>query len=261
MPILELNGQSIHYTDSCGPGPVIVLAPPLFLDTVHMEPLAGVLAEDSWRVVVFDTRGHGRTRFDGEPFDFEAGARDALALADALGVERAVFGGELLGAAVALHAALLDPNRVAGLLLIGPTARATDRGEISSLSIGVDMWVTDGPQAEFGRVADAAVGTGAVALMDRWRTAPRRQIRFAADAWLKRPAIADRLGEIICPAVVLHGRNELYIPLAHGQEVADRLGGSVAFEVIEGERQALSITHNPDTLTAVCRLMRQQFPG
>lgn len=261
MPNIEVNGQSIHYTDSGGPGPAIVLAPPLFLDTVHFEPLAGALAADGWRVVVFDTRGHGRTHFDGEPFAVDDGARDALALADALGIESAVFGGELFGATLALHAALLEPDRVAGLLLIGPTARATDRGEVTSLGVGVDMWINDGPKAEFGRVANSAAGADGVALMERWRATDRSQIQFAADAWLGRPSIEGKLGEIVCPAVVLHGRSELYIPLAHGQAVADGLGGPKLFEVVEGERQALSITHDPKTLDAARRLMRRLFPG
>lgn len=261
MPHIDVNGQSIHYTDSGGDGSAIVLSHPMFLDTIHLEPLAAVLAGNGYRVVTFDQRGHGATRFDGKPFAFQEVARDALGLASALGIERAVFGGELYSATMALHAALLEPDRVGGLLIVGPTARATDLGESISLGSGVDVWTNGGPQSdEFGRVAEAAAGPDSEALMDRWRKADWSQIRLVADAWLGRPSIEDRLAEIVCPAVVIHGRNEFYIPLEHGEYVAENLGGSVLFEVIEGEHQALSITRFPQTLDRVRELTRQLFP-
>ncbi len=235
MSNVEVNGQSIHYTDSGGDGPAVVLSHPLFLDTIHLEPLASVLADAGYRVVTFDQRGHGDTRFDGRS---EEGS-----------------------ATMALHTALLEPSRVCGLLVIGPTARATDVGEQISLSSGVDVWTHGGPQSdEFVRVAEAAAGPDSAALLDRWRKADWSQMRLVADAWLGRPSIEDRLAEITCPAVVIHGRNEFYIPLAHGEFVAQNLGGSVVFEVIEGSHQALSITRFDQTLDAVRELMRRQFP-
>ncbi|BAX98908.1 O-methylpimelyl-ACP methylesterase [Mycobacteroides stephanolepidis] len=261
MPHIDVNGQSIHYTDSGGDGPPMVLSHPMFLDTIHLEPLADALAGEGYRVVTFDQRGHGATRFDGKPFEFVEVARDALELAAALGIERAVFGGELYSAAMALHAALLEPERVAGLVLVGATARATDLGESISLGSGVDVWTSGGPQSdEFGRVAEAAAGPDSEALMDRWRKADWSQIRLVADAWLGRPSIEDRLSGITCPAVVIHGRNEFYIPLEHGEYVTENLGGPVLFEIIEGQHQALSITRFPETLAAVRSLSRQQFP-
>lgn len=261
MPNVEINGQSIHYTDSGGDGPPVVLSHPLFLDTVHLEPLASALADGGYRVVTFDQRGHGATRFDGKPFEFVEVARDALGLATTLGIERAIFGGELYSATMGLHAALLEPDRVAGLLLIGATARATDLGESRSLNSGVDVWTSGGPHSdEFGRVAEAAAGPDSDALMQRWREADWSQIRLIADAWLGRPNIENRLADIACPAVVIHGRNEFYIPLDHGEYVAQNLSGSVLFEIIEGEHQALSIVRFPETLESVRDLMRRQFP-
>lgn len=239
----------------------MVLSHPLFLDTVHLEPLASALAGEGYRVITFDQRGHGSTRSDGQPFDFVEVARDALGLASALGIGSAIFGGELYSATMALHAALLEPDRVAGLLLVGATARATDPGERISLSSGVDVWTHGGPQSdEFERVAEAAAGPDSAALLDRWRNADWSQMRVIADAWLGRPSIEDRLAQITCPAVVIHGRNEFYIPLEHGEFVAQNLGGSVLFDIIEGERQALSITRFAETLDRVRELSRQQFP-
>ncbi|MGH3724052.1 MAG: alpha/beta fold hydrolase [Mycobacterium sp.] len=263
MPSVSVNGQSLHYTDSGGDGPSIVLSHPMFLDAVHMAPLADTLAEEGYRVVTFDHRCHGETKFDGQPFPLIQCAKDALGLASALGIERATFAGELLSATIALHVALLEPERVAGLLLVGPTAYATDPGEIASLNVGLAQWKEFGPQAsEFARIAQAATGSSQAAadLMDRWRSADWRQVQVMADAWLDRAGITDNLGQITCPAVVIHGSSEFYIPLAHGRHVYENLGGPKSFGTVDRQFQALSIVQDPKTLDLVRGFMRDQFP-
>lgn len=263
MPSVSVNGQSFHYTDSGGDGPPILLSHPMFLDAVHMMPLANVLAADGYRVVAFDQRCHGDTRFDGRPFALTECAKDALGLASALGIERAIFAGELLSATIAMHAALLEPERVVGLLLIGATAYPTDPGEIASLSVGLAQWKESGPQAsEFARIAQAATGSSQAAadLMDRWRGTDWQQVQVMADAWLGRPGVTENLGGVTCPAVVVHGSSEFYIPLAHGHNVYENLGGPKRFGTVERQFQALSIVQDPQTLDLVRGLMRELLP-
>ena len=80
----------------------------------------------SVRAIALDQRGHGesdRPRDGYAPQDF---ARDALALMDSLGIERATFVGHSMGTFVAREAALAAPERVASLILIAPGA--TGRG-------------------------------------------------------------------------------------------------------------------------------------
>ncbi|HKA93463.1 MAG TPA: alpha/beta fold hydrolase [Acidimicrobiia bacterium] len=80
------------------------------------------------RVIRWDARGHGRSRGarDPEVYRWHNLARDLLALADDLGVDRFVAGGVSMGAATALHAAVQAPQRVLGLvLMLAPTAYET----------------------------------------------------------------------------------------------------------------------------------------
>lgn len=80
------------------------------------------------RVIRWDARGHGRSTGAPDPDDYRWPnlARDLLALADALGVDRFVGGGVSMGAATALHAAVQAPHRVIGLvLMLAPTAYET----------------------------------------------------------------------------------------------------------------------------------------
>jgi pimeloyl-ACP methyl ester carboxylesterase len=74
------------------------------------------------RLLRYDARGHGRseTTLDPAHYRWPELAQDLLSLADALDVERAVFGGLSMGCATALHAAAAAPERVRGLVLVAP---------------------------------------------------------------------------------------------------------------------------------------------
>lgn len=77
---------------------------------------------DIARVVTIDLPGHGRSAPPACPTIAAYGAA-ALDLLTALDLERAILVGHSLGAAAALEAALIAPERVAGLILVGAAAR------------------------------------------------------------------------------------------------------------------------------------------
>lgn len=88
-----------------------------------------------WEVIQVDARGHGESTGSPEPdvYRWPCLAADLLAVADALGHERFVAGGASMGAATALHAAVMAPERVAALVLvIPPTAWATRAEQAAS---------------------------------------------------------------------------------------------------------------------------------
>jgi len=80
--------------------------------------------ESRFRVVRWDARGHGESSGpdDPESYGLDNHARDELALADALGIDRFAVGGISMGAMTAIHVALLAPERVAALVLMLPGA-------------------------------------------------------------------------------------------------------------------------------------------
>lgn len=75
-------------------------------------------------VVRYDAVGHGRSAGSGDPTDHEwrSLGDDVLQLATRLGHERFVAGGTSMGAAAALFAALAEPERIRGLILLAPPA-------------------------------------------------------------------------------------------------------------------------------------------
>ena len=73
------------------------------------------LVKAGYRVVVIDSRGHGRSTRDARPFSYELMATDVAAVMDRLQVEKAGLVGWSDGACTALVLAAQAPSRVAGV--------------------------------------------------------------------------------------------------------------------------------------------------
>jgi len=98
-----------------GVGPHVVLLHPGALDLTVWDEMAAELAENN-HVVRFDARSHGESATahrDHHPLD------DLLRVLDALSINRAHLIGCSMGAVLAAEAAILAPQRVNALTLIG----------------------------------------------------------------------------------------------------------------------------------------------
>ena len=73
------------------------------------------LVENGYRVVVIDSRCHGRSTHDEKAFSYELMASDVVAVMDSLQISKAAFVGWSDGACTALVLAANRPERVAGV--------------------------------------------------------------------------------------------------------------------------------------------------
>lgn len=74
-----------------------------------------VLIERGYRVVVIDSRGHGRSTRDSQPYSYELMASDVLAVMNSLQIEKAALIGWSDGACTAMILGSLHPARVSGV--------------------------------------------------------------------------------------------------------------------------------------------------
>jgi pimeloyl-ACP methyl ester carboxylesterase len=190
---------------------------------------AGVNDRRSWRHAVerlgpqhrcvsYDMRGFGETTYDRE--DGWSPVADAVAVLDAAGLERPVVVACSMGGRTAIDLTLAHPDRVAGLLLIGPAVRGAPYPDL-----------TTGPTAELNARIEAAEEAGdldEVGRLEAWMWldgpgapegrvgGPVRELFLEMNGRALRaedpgdqaetPSAWPRLGEIAVPTVLLVGR-------------------------------------------------------
>lgn len=90
-------------------------------DWRHVFDLDALAA--TFRVVMPDARGHGRSTDPDGAFSFARYGRDVLAILDALGIEQTAAVGVSLGAKTLLHTATQAPSRIRAMVLVSATPR------------------------------------------------------------------------------------------------------------------------------------------
>lgn len=115
MGVATRNGAEIYY-ETRGHGPPLLLVEGLGYGLWMWRGQSPAL-ESTFRLILFDNRGVGKsTRLPG-PYSIEEFARDALAVLDAEGVDSAAVLGASMGGAIAQSIAALAPRRVNALVL------------------------------------------------------------------------------------------------------------------------------------------------
>jgi 3-oxoadipate enol-lactonase len=123
MPATDPGGVRLRYAESGNPrGAVLVLANSLG-SNMHMWDKALPAFQSKYRVVRFDTRGHGESAVVPAPFTIEQLGRDVLKVMDEVHAERASICGVSLGGLVGLWLGIHAPDRVDRLILANTAAR------------------------------------------------------------------------------------------------------------------------------------------
>ena len=128
---IDANGISIAY-ELAGPGdaPVVVLSHSLATNFGMWSPQFEAL-QRNYRVLRYDTRGHGRTSAPAGAYDLETLAADAVALLDALDMARVNWVGLSMGGMIGQVMALDHGDRI-GALALCDTASAVPAAAAST---------------------------------------------------------------------------------------------------------------------------------
>jgi 3-oxoadipate enol-lactonase/4-carboxymuconolactone decarboxylase len=122
----EGRGTRTYYRSEGRPDrPVIVLCHVLGLDHTMWDPQVPDLVE-RYRVLRYDLRGHGASDAPSGDYSIADLGRDALALMDTVGVERAIWCGQSIGGMVGQWIALHAAERLSHLILVNTTPRVAD---------------------------------------------------------------------------------------------------------------------------------------
>ena len=261
MPFAELNGQKIFYTDSGGCNPVVILAHGFLMDSSMFAHQVASLSCD-FRVVTWDARGFGLTEDDGEPFTYWDLANDCLALMTYLGIDKAAVGGMSQGGFISLRAALIAPKRVKSLVLIDTAADNDIPAVLASYRKMVDSWVADGLTQELAEtIADIIISEPleSIRWISKWKARPKHFLVQPANCLLDRDDITDRLAEIICPALIVHGSNDRAIHAERAQALEKGLRNANPIAWVEGAGHASNLTH-PHLVSPILREFLMSAP-
>lgn len=247
------NGPTIDYLDYGGTGVPIIFSHGLFMSKDMFAPQVEEFCRDH-RVIVWDERAHGDTAWEG-PFTYWDSARDLLALADHLDIDKFLHFGFSQGGLLALRAALLAPERLIGLIQCSTQAGDLAGEEERAFRAIVADWVEKGPTTETLDFQESLI-LGEGADRDFWReywvTLTPQSLNDATYALYDAESIYNRLGEINVPVLVIHGLADVSTPIERGTRVAELVSDSRGTILIEGGPHALNLTH-PDQVNKASR--------
>jgi pimeloyl-ACP methyl ester carboxylesterase len=117
LPVGGASGYAPHdgariFWRSYGAGSPVILLHGGLANGEYWGNQVPALVRDHRRVILIDSRGHGRSTRDSRPYTYELMASDVVAVMDALGVRRAAVVGWSDGAIISLVMALKYPGRL-----------------------------------------------------------------------------------------------------------------------------------------------------
>jgi 3-oxoadipate enol-lactonase len=243
MPVARLADIEVRYEERGDSPHCVVFSHGFLMDHAMFEPQLDALAGD-YRCVVWDERGHGDTRATGF-FTYWDSARDLWDLLDHLGVDEAALVGMSQGGFLSLRAALLAPGRVRGLALIDSQAGPEEEAVRPAYDALFQDWLANGLSDGIAQTVAAAIlgPADAAPWIAKWRAMTPEDVGPAFGALMEREDIHDRLGEITCPALVIHGIADAAIPMEKAEALCRGLAGCDGVVAIEGAGHASNLSH------------------
>jgi 3-oxoadipate enol-lactonase len=250
MSVADLGGTRIHYRIEGEQGKsVLVLSNSLGTNLEMWAPQTGRLCEH-FRVLRYDTRGHGQSDVPPGPYTMSQLAGDVVDLLDHLGIAKAHFCGLSMGGIAGMRLALDFPDRIDRLVLcntaayIGPpenwTARAEKVREEGMSAIAdavVARWLTP----DF-----AHVNPGLVAELRNMLVATNSD-GYAANCCAVRDAdFREEVRNISVPTLVIAGSGDIPTPPSDAAYLA---GAILRARYVELEAAHISNLQQPTHFT------------
>jgi pimeloyl-ACP methyl ester carboxylesterase len=223
MPTARVNGIDLYY-ELHGSGEPLLWIGGLGANVREIPYLIQSYARHH-AFIVYDGRGNGRSDKPEEDYSITGFAADAAGLLDALGIESAYGYGSSMGGMIAQEVALLHPERVRALVL-GCTTPGAVRGvrpnEMTVRQIVENQALTGDAALEAGWALGYSPGyisSHKAELFARARhaaelAAPRESYMRQVIAAAKHDT-HDRLEYIQCPTLIIHGSDDLMIPVGN----------------------------------------------
>ena len=249
MPFLNIGGLPTCYELTGREGPVLLLSNSLGTSFSMWDSQMPQM-EQRFRILRYDTRGHGRSSVTPGDYTIEQLGRDALGLLDALGMERVSFCGLSMGGMIGIWLGVHARERIHRLVLCNTAARIGAK----------EMW-----NARIATVRKDGMKAVAGAVIQRWFTPEFRVLcpqkvaqaqqmlensppeGYAAScAAIRDMDQCDTVGRIATPTLVIHGGKDPVTPAADTQFLVSQIRGAASVELNAAH---LSNVEQPEAFT------------
>lgn len=243
MPIAKLDDCEIYYEEHGQGFPVIMVAGLGGVGTYwhpQVEPFA-----KSFRVIVHDHRGTGKSSKSKITYSLEQMTRDTLGLMDALGIEKAHLVGHSTGGAIGQILAIEHPKRVAKIVMCSAWTKADGFFRLC-FEIRRELLLKSG--------AAAYVKATPLFLYPSWWIRDNiKQLEAHSTVYGANPDVeiinsridallnfdwSDRLAEIKHEVLVMGVRNDHLTPAYFSEEIARKIAGAQLVVMDDGGHAA-----------------------
>ena len=236
-----MSAVAVSYTvDGAADAPVVVLSNSLGATRGMWDPQVPALAE-RFRVVTYDTRGHGDSPAPPGPYTLDDLVDDLVALLDEVGAGRAHVAGLSLGGMTAMRLAAREPARVDRLALLCTSAKTDPQGFLDRAAAArsggtaalaptvVSRWLTPSCAAEHPDL---------VARLEAMIAGSDDEGYAACCEVVANMDLREDLGRITASTLVISGWEDPALPPEHQKLIADSIPGAQLVTVSPGAHLA-----------------------
>jgi non-heme chloroperoxidase len=228
---LEVDGDAYLAVRRLSDGPPLVFIHGWGMDRRIWDYLTLDLPH-AYTVVTYDARGYGASSAPWTGYDLAQASRDLRVLLRTLDLDDATLIGLDIGAAAALRYVLDGGRRAARLILIAPAVRPSRADPAGALPEPLRTWHGD-LRRDRPRLAAQLAAVWAPMASPQTQAWLRDALLAAAPhallhglQTLAAPDLPATLGDVAVPTLVLHGRQDPVVPLAHGAQIAAAIPGA-----------------------------------
>jgi 3-oxoadipate enol-lactonase len=220
--------------------PVVVLSNSLGATRAMWDPQVPALAE-RYRVVTYDTRGHGGSPAPAGPYSLDDLVDDLVALLDRVGADRAHVVGLSLGGMTAMRLAARQPERVDRLAVLCTSAKVEpqpflDRAE--TVRAGGSAPLAPAVVGRWLTPAFAAERPDLVSRLEAMIAGADDEGYAACCEVVAGMDLREDLPRITAPTLVVSAAEDLALPPEHQTAIADGIPGAALLTVSPGAHLA-----------------------
>jgi 3-oxoadipate enol-lactonase len=234
MPFVAVGELRTHYALTGDQKPVLMFSNSLGTEFSMWDPQMTEL-ERRFRILRYDTRGHGKSSVTPGDYTIEQLGRDVLGLLDSLRLDRVNFCGLSMGGMIGIWMGIHAPSRLHRLVLSNTAARIGTK----------EMW-----NARIATVREVGMKSVAAAVIERWFTPEFRALCAEKVAWAQQmiensppegyaaccAAIRDMdqrdaVARIKVPTLVIYGASDPVTPVAEAEFLIGQIQGAVKVEL------------------------------